>query len=68
MPILHSVRDHRHLKLMLSNIELAHRLSRTKDWVVVYLQKADEPELRCTIVTKTRGDLTGQRVVRGREA
>lgn len=68
LPILHARHDDWHLTLLFSNTELAHRLGRTKDWVVVYAQKADGPEERCSIVTETRGELTGRRVVRGREA
>ena len=68
LPILHAVHDDWHLTLMFSNTELAHRLGRTKDWVVIYAQKAEGPEQRCSIVTETRGELSGRRVVRGREA
>ena len=68
LPILHARHDVWHLTLMFSNTELAHRLGRTRDWVVVYAQKGGGSEQRCSMVTETRGELTGRRVVRGREA
>ncbi len=68
LPILHARHDDWHRTLLFSNTELAHRLGRTKDWVVVHAQKADRPEERCSIVTETRGELTGRRVLEGREA
>jgi len=45
----------------------AHELGRVFDWVVVYFHSDDEPEGQCTVVTETRGELVGRRVVRGRE-
>lgn len=68
LPILHARRDDWHLTLMWSNTPRAHALGKTGDWVVVYYHQDGHPEGRCTIVTETRGPLTGQRVVRGREA
>jgi hypothetical protein len=50
-----------------SNTALAHRLERTRDWVVIYYSTDSLAEGRCTIVTETRGALVGRRVVRGRE-
>jgi len=52
---------------MFSNTELAHRLGRTDDWVVVYYHEPHGPEGQATIVTEQRGPLRGLRVVRGRE-
>lgn len=46
----------------------AHRLGRTRDWVVVYFYDKDHVEGQHTIVTESRGVLGGKRVVRGREA
>jgi hypothetical protein len=54
------------LKALFSNTALAHRLERHRDWVVVYFEKGDIRGQR-TIVTETRGDMAGRRVVRGRE-
>jgi hypothetical protein len=49
-----------------SNSALAHRLNQTHDWVVVFFDDGIITGQR-TVVTETRGDLRGQRVVRGRE-
>lgn len=54
------------LKALYSNTALAHRLERTHDWVVIYYEKGELRGQR-TVVTETRGDLSGRRVVRGRE-
>ncbi|MGZ3265337.1 MAG: hypothetical protein ACXWI4_06565, partial [Croceibacterium sp.] len=51
-----------------SNTRQAHELGRVRDWVVIYFQTDGLPEGQCTVVTERRGELAGQRVVRGREA
>jgi len=51
---------------LFSNTARAHELGMTHDWVVVYYER-DGHENQCTVVTERRGDLGGQRVVRGRE-
>jgi uncharacterized DUF497 family protein len=51
-----------------SNTAQAHRLGRTRDWVVVYFYDKDHVEGQYTIVTESRGVLGGKRVVRAREA
>lgn len=68
LPIMLARRDDWHFTVMWSNTARAHELGKTRDWLVVYFRKDDQPEGRCTIVTETRGKLAGQRVVRGREA
>ena len=68
LPILHSDRDEWHFTLLYSNTALAHELKRTHDWVIVYYYDDHHQEGQCTVVTETRGPLTGQRVVRGRES
>ena len=68
LPILHARHGDWHFTALFSNTELAHRLGRTDDWVVIYFQEDDGPEGRRTVVTETRGPLAGMRVVRGREA
>lgn len=68
LPILHTERGDWHFTALYSNTARAHELDRTRDWVVIYFQKDDEPEGQRTVVTETRGTLTGRRVVRGREA
>lgn len=55
---------------LFSNTARAHRLDKTDDWVVLYTRPAGTPkaqETQHTVVTETRGDLAGRRVVRGRE-
>lgn len=66
LPILHATRHGWAITALFSNTALAHRLGRTHDWVVVYYER-DGEEGQCTVVTETRGDLQGWRVVRGRE-
>jgi hypothetical protein len=68
LPILHAERDDWHFTVLYSNTARAHDLNRVYDWVVVYFHADDEPEGQCTVVTERRGELTGRRVVRGREA
>lgn len=51
---------------MYSNTERAHRLGRTRDWVVIYFER-DGREGQATVVTEVRGPRAGRRVVRGRE-
>jgi hypothetical protein len=67
LPVLHTERGDWHFTLMYSNTARAHELNRTRDWVVVYFYDDHHEEGQCTIVTETRGALTGLRVVRGRE-
>jgi hypothetical protein len=54
-------------RALFANTALAHRLGRTRDWVVIYFSNEEHQGQR-TIVTEERGPLRGQRVVRGREA
>jgi putative hydrolase len=67
LPIMHVERDGWAFTAMFSNTELAHRLGRTDDWVVIYCHEPHGPEGRATVVTEHRGPLRGLRVVRGRE-
>lgn len=68
LPILHVERDGWIFTAMFSNTELAHRLGRTADWVVIYFHEPNGSEQQCTVVTEHRGALRGHRIVRGREA
>jgi len=68
LPVLHTRRGDWHFTALFSNTRLAHELGKTRDWVVVYFHADDELEGQCTVVTETRGDLAGRRVVRGQEA
>jgi len=67
LPILHTDRDGWHFTALYSNTARAHELGRISDWVVIYFYRDSQPEGQRTIVTETRGELTGRRVVRGRE-
>ena len=67
LPILHGDRDGWSFTAVFSNTELAHRLGKTGDWVIVYFHEPHGPEGQATIVTEHRGPLAGLRVVRGRE-
>jgi Holliday junction resolvasome RuvABC DNA-binding subunit len=68
LPVLHSEQGGWHFTLMYSNTARAHELKRTGDWVVAYFYDDHHEEGQRTIVTETRGALSGHRVVRGREA
>ena len=67
IPILHTDREDWHFTVLFSNTPLAHKLKRTKDWVVMFFQKTNVPEQQCTVVTERHGPLSGIRVVRGQE-
>lgn len=53
-------------RAMYSNTAQAHALGRTRDWVVIFFERAGEAS-QATVVTETRGSQAGRRVVRGRE-
>lgn len=68
LPIGHLTREPWHVTALYSNTAVAHELGRTKDWVVLYFHRDDDHrEGQRTVVTETRGELEGRRVVRGRE-
>jgi len=66
LPILHVARDGWSLTAHYSNSANAHRLGRTRDWVVVLAERNGQED-RATVVTEHRGPMRGERVVRGRE-
>jgi hypothetical protein len=68
LPVLHTRRGGWHFTALYSNTATAHRLGRTRDWVVIYFYDGEHAEGQHTVVTETRGPLAGRRVVRGREA
>ena len=68
LPILHAEREPWHFTALYSNTALAHNVGRTQDWVVLFFQSDSHAEGQRTVVTETRGLLTGERVVRGRES
>jgi predicted flap endonuclease-1-like 5' DNA nuclease len=67
LPILHTERGEWRFTALFSNTSLAHRLGRTRDWVVIHYETDDGPEGQCTVVTETQGPQADRRVVRGRE-
>lgn len=66
LPMLEADRDGWQYRALFSNTALAHRLGQTHDWVVIFFEGGADSGQR-TVVTETRGDLRGLRVVRGRE-
>lgn len=66
LPVLHTERGPWHFHALFSNTGQAHRLGRTRDWVVIYYNR-DGEEGQATVVTEARGPEAGERVVRGRE-
>ncbi|MGD2172316.1 MAG: helix-hairpin-helix domain-containing protein [Gammaproteobacteria bacterium] len=67
LSILHATYGGWHFTALYSNTARAHDLKRVFDWVVIYYYDDDHREGQHTVVTETRGDLAGERVVRGRE-
>jgi len=67
LPVLHTDRDGWHFTALYSNTARAHELRRIRDWVIIYFERDNRPEGQRTVVTETRGELVGKRVVRGRE-
>ncbi len=68
LPVLETRRGPWRFRVLFSNTELAHRLKRTSDWVVVHVRFERAPGTTRTVVTETRGPLRRKRVVRGRES
>lgn len=68
LPVLRTRKGGRRYRALYSNTEAAHRLGRTRDWVVVYYTDPAGATGQCTVVTEGgTGPLAGRRVVRGRE-
>ena len=67
LPVLHTQRGDTHYTALFSNSGTAHKLGRTRDWVVIFYDD-DDGEHQSTVLTAQRGPLAGRRVVRGREA
>jgi DNA polymerase (family X) len=66
LPIMNVRRAGWRFTVLFSNTELAHRIGKTGDWVVIYYERASEQH-QSTVITAERGDLEGRRIVRGRE-
>jgi hypothetical protein len=67
LPILRTRLGGWRFTALFSNTARAHKLGRTRDWVVIYWEGEGRPPGQCTVVTERRGPLAGRRVVRGRE-
>ncbi len=67
LPVLEARRGPWRFTALFSNTPRAHEFGKTNDWVILYYEREGR-ERQCTVVTETRGDLKGRRVVRGREA
>jgi hypothetical protein len=68
LPVLHTERGEWRFTALFSNTAMAHQLERARDWVVMYFHTEGEAEGQRTVVTETKGQLAGRRVVRGRES
>lgn len=67
LPILRTRRDGRRYTALYSNTPLAHQLSTTHDWVIIFrVDPGDRGQW--TVVTSRQGPTKGQRVIRGRES
>lgn len=66
LPVWHTHREGWTITALFSNTARAHKLGKTRDWVVIVLEKAGHEE-QYTVVTEYQGELHGLRVVRGRE-
>jgi DNA polymerase (family 10) len=66
LPVLHTHRGSRGYTALHSNTERAHRLGRSRDWVVIYARDTTG-EHQYTVITSTHGPLRGHRVVAGHE-
>jgi hypothetical protein len=66
LPILHTERRRRRYTALFSNTARAHRMKRTRDWVVIYYHDGGG-EGQYTVITSRQGPLAGKRIVRGRE-
>jgi DNA polymerase (family 10) len=67
LPVYHVEQDGWSFTALFSNSALAHKLDKTRDWVVVFFER-DGHEDQCTVVTEHQGEHAGLRVVRGRES
>jgi putative hydrolase len=67
LPVLNAERKGWSFTALFSNTARAHELEMTHDWVVIYYKRNGHEEQN-TVVTATKGPLSGRRIVRGREA
>ena len=67
LPILHTVRGSRRYTALFSNTAHAHRAGKTREWVVLYVD-GQARDQQFTVITASRGELRGRRIVAGRES
>ena len=66
LPVMRMKKNGWLFNALYSNTARAHDLGKTHDWVVIYYEAEGRAYSgQCTVVTETRGDRSGQRVVRG---
>ena len=66
LPVLHTERRRRRYTALFSNTARAHRLGKTRDWVVIYADD-DGGDHQYTVITAERGADRGRRIVVGRD-
>jgi hypothetical protein len=66
LPVLHTERHGRRYTALFSNTARAHRLGKTRDWVVIYTDDSGGDHQH-TVITAGRGPHRGARIVAGRE-
>lgn len=66
LPIMTTQREGWRFMVLFSNTQRAHELGKSRDWVVVFYDDGSG-ERKCTVVTEFKGQLSGKRVIRGRE-
>ncbi len=66
LPVLRSEVGATHFTAFFSNTSAAHAARKTHDWVVILAERDGRTE-QYTVVTETRNEWRGERVVRGRE-
>jgi predicted flap endonuclease-1-like 5' DNA nuclease len=66
LPVLHTERNGRRYTALFSNTARAHRLRKTRDWVVIYADDSGGDHQH-TVITARRGSHRGTRIVAGRE-
>lgn len=65
LPIMHETIDDWHFTALYSNTARAHRLGKTRDWVVIHFQKNGFEHGQCTVITQSSNGYEDLRVVKG---
>jgi hypothetical protein len=60
------IAENANITALFSNTARAHKLGKTRDWVILYHDGRDG-ERQFTVITSRFGPLKGKRIVRGRE-